>query len=237
MKHNCLIPSIPKNSILISVEGNIGSGKSTFLKKISESLDLSIIFEPAEKWQNIQSHNLLDEFYRDMNRWGYSFQTYVFLTRLQEIEEKISTTKDINIVERSVYTDKFCFAKALHTMGKITNLEWLMYCQWYDWLIENHVRPFNGIIYLQVDPKISFDRVYLRNRSEESGIPFDYISLLHEYHEDWLVRKNNISEKIAKIPVLTLDCNKDFEHTEEEWKKLVTSVNNFLENIIKIRSI
>ena len=52
----------PKSFI---VEGNIGAGKSTFLKIIQKHLDVQVVFEPHEKWQKvIDGQNLLDKFYK-----------------------------------------------------------------------------------------------------------------------------------------------------------------------------
>jgi deoxyadenosine/deoxycytidine kinase len=226
-----IIPNISPLSYLISVEGNIGSGKSTFLKKINQDLNFHIIYEPSEQWQNVKTHNLLDEFYKDMSRWAYSFQSYVFLTRLKAIETNINLNSPINIVERSVYTDKFCFAKVLHTLGHMTDLEWHMYTTWYDWIVEGYVYPMQGIIYLQVDPEVSFDRIHIRNRHEENKISIDYIKMLHDNHEDWLIHKKGLSEKLKNIPVLTLDCNQDFEHTQYEWDNILSKVKNFIKSI------
>ena len=64
------------------VEGNIGAGKSTFLKVINTFLNAQVVFEPHEKWQNVAGENLLDRFYADTQRWAYTFQTYAFITRI-----------------------------------------------------------------------------------------------------------------------------------------------------------
>ena len=48
----------------IIVEGNIGAGKSTLLHVIQRYLDVHVLFEPIDMWQNIDSkYNLLEQFY------------------------------------------------------------------------------------------------------------------------------------------------------------------------------
>lgn len=66
------------------VEGNIGAGKSTFLKVINTFLNAQVVYEPHEKWQNVGGENLLEKFYADTQRWAYTFQTYAFITRILE---------------------------------------------------------------------------------------------------------------------------------------------------------
>ena len=53
----------------VLVEGNIGSGKSTYLQHFSKlRKDVDIITEPVDKWRDLNSHNLLHMMYEDPNR-------------------------------------------------------------------------------------------------------------------------------------------------------------------------
>jgi hypothetical protein len=46
-----------------------------------------VVPEPVDKWQNVGNGkvNLLGEFYKDPNRFAYTFQNYVFLTRMVQV--------------------------------------------------------------------------------------------------------------------------------------------------------
>ena len=70
------------NNRLLILEGNIGAGKSTFLKILGEEFDLEIVPEPTDKWQKIGDDNLLNLFYKDTSRWAYTFQSYAFISRI-----------------------------------------------------------------------------------------------------------------------------------------------------------
>ena len=60
----------------VLVEGNIGSGKSTYLQHFSGSRHqdkVEVVMEPVEKWRNLNSHNLLQMMYEDPSRsWSLS---------------------------------------------------------------------------------------------------------------------------------------------------------------------
>ena len=45
------------------------------------------------------------------------------------------------------------------------------------------------IVYLRTSPEVAFDRMMGRGRKEESGAPIDYLRLLHDVHEDWLINQ------------------------------------------------
>jgi len=79
------------------IEGNIGAGKSTFLRLLDQRLQIDPVFEPHDKWQNVgDGENLLEKFYTDIRRWAYTFQTYAFVTRVLEQERQVHNCKTSN---------------------------------------------------------------------------------------------------------------------------------------------
>ncbi len=193
------------------VEGNIGAGKSTFLKKMGSYLKTQLVYESLEAWQNVGGESLFEAYYKDGKRWAYTFQTYAFMTRIIALEEQVKKNeKPFLLAERSVFAD-YCFAKNWHDLGMITDLEWTLYNDWFLWLVENRMEKPAGFIYLRADPKICFERLSQRNRIEEKLISLDYLQLIHDKHEAWLIHKQNVFSFVRDVPVLVLDCNKDFE--------------------------
>ena len=95
------------------IEGNIGVGKSTFLGIVARALAVQPVYEPHTKWQSIDgTENLLDLFYKDTPRWAYTFQSYAFISRIREQQDHIRKNPYLpQVVERSVYSDRYCFAK------------------------------------------------------------------------------------------------------------------------------
>ena len=64
------------------VEGNIGAGKSTFLRLVKQEIPLQLVYEPLKEWQEVEGENLLEKFYQDIPRWTYTFHSYTFVTRV-----------------------------------------------------------------------------------------------------------------------------------------------------------
>ena len=214
------------------VEGNIGTGKSTLIEILKKNLNVDIVFEPIKKWQSIKGEqNLLDLFYKDIDRWAYTFQSYAFVTRVLEQEENFKkNVSGIQVLERSVYSDRYCFAKNCFELGKLTAMEWELYKEWFKWLVEGYTKRPDGFIYLKTKPEVCYSRILKRNRQEESAVPLDYIKLLHNKHENWLVEKIGVEEDnfISEVPVLSLECNNDFENCEKEQERLVRNIASFL---------
>jgi deoxyadenosine/deoxycytidine kinase len=231
MAHQTTMTAQPKQRTII-VEGNIGSGKSTFLKIIKEQLNLHVVYEPLHKWKNVGGggENILEKFYVDTKRWAYTFQTYAFVTRVLEQEEHARKyPSPLHIVERSVFSDRYCFAKNGFELGVMSLLEWQLYQEWFSWLVTQYVPRPDGFIYLRTEPTTCYERIAKRARYEEVSVTLDYLQQLHEKHEDWLIAKNSIDPILQDVPVLVLPCDEEFELDLEQQQKHVATIVAFLE--------
>ena len=178
---------------IISIEGNIGSGKTTFidnLKTTFEQSDLSknlycFLEEPINVWKSVKDlsgTNILELFYSNPGKYSFSFQMMAFLSRLKRIKEAIDKGSELIFTERCMLTDKNIFAKMLYDKKKMNHVEFIIYNTWFEEYTRNF--PLIEYIYLRTDPEIAFQRIQKRNRSEEK-ISFDYIQMCHKYHEEW----------------------------------------------------
>jgi len=212
------------------VDGNIGAGKSTFLRIVGEHIQIQTVQEPHEKWQSVvEDENLLHKFYNDAPRWAYTFQSYAFVTRVMEQQARAAVNPyHAQLLERSVFSDRYCFAKNAYELGFMNALEWKLYQEWFSWLVDNYVVRPSGFIYMHTSPEVCYQRLIKRNREEESGVPMEYLQQLHDKHEQWLVHKAGVADYLKDVPVLVLNCDVDFENNEAEQEKLLSQIISFV---------
>ena len=220
---------------IFSVEGNIGSGKSTLVKMLKEHLEIikntTVIYlpEPVSVWESIKAKdgkNAIEKYYENPEKYAFSFQMMAYISRIHQLRETLKKNDNVIIIsERSVFTDKEIFAKMLHDDGKIGDIEFNIYCKWFYEFVKDI--PVGGLIYVKTKPEICEKRVIIRNRKGET-IPLSYLQNCHKYHEDWL---NN-----EDLPVLTLNGNDDFiERLPPNWLKLIeVFINNLSPRIIEV---
>ena len=216
---------------IISVEGNIGSGKSTLVSKLSKCQIKNWYFlqEPVDEWKSIEDSNgdnILSKFYNNQKRYSYLFQNFAFITRVTKLHNLLSKIKSLFsnnyvIIERSIYSDKHVFAKKLRNDKLLSELEYNIYNYWFHSL--NYKMLVSGHIYLKVSPSISYERVLKRKRKEEDTIPLEYLSSLNDYHDDWL---NNTS-----VPTLIINCDEDFENNDKKYTEIKNNINSFIRNL------
>ena len=182
------------NYTLLSIEGNIGGGKSTLLQELKEYYKdiYTVLFidEPVTTWEKIKDQNgntMLKKFYADQEKYAFPFQMMAYISRLKmlrDIVKSVSLEKDkhfIIITERSLYTDKYVFAKMLYDNGKIEHVNYQIYLNWFDTFSKDF--PIEKIIYVKTSPEICHKRILKRSRIGEDVIPLEYLQSCNHYHD------------------------------------------------------
>ncbi|KAI3460676.1 hypothetical protein Pfo_017339 [Paulownia fortunei] len=204
-----------KKRITLCVEGNISVGKTTFLQRIAnETLELrdlvEIVPEPIDKWQNVgpDHFNILDAFYAEPERYAYTFQNYVFVTRVMQERESSAGIKPLRLMERSVFSDRMVFVRAVHEAKWMNEMEISIYDSWFDPVVSSlpGLIP-DGFIYLRASPDTCHKRMMLRKRAEEGGVSMDYLQDLHEKHESWLFPFQSGNHGVLSVSKLPKDVD------------------------------
>lgn len=128
---------------------------------------------------------MLKKFYGNTQKYSFPFQMMAYVSRLALLKDAIRDHPNaIFISERSLFTDKFVFAKMLYDMGNIEDVCYQIYCMWFDSFIDEC--PVEQTIYVRTDPEICHHRTKLRGREGEEVIPLDYLKSCHAYHESMM---------------------------------------------------
>jgi deoxyadenosine/deoxycytidine kinase len=183
--------------MIITIQGNIGSGKSSFVSMLKQQYQNNPHFlfvdEPVNTWLQITDHegdNILSKFYKDKTKYAFSFQMVAYITRLSKLREAIRSKTPIIITERDLLCDRHVFAQMLYDDGDIEPIEFEIYKKWFDEFAEEVQTTHH--IYIQTSTKTAYERVNKRSRTEEVGqIPFEYLDRCCQYHNQWLLSLEN----------------------------------------------
>ena len=198
----------------IAVAGNIGVGKSTLVKYLSEELEWIPFYEP------VTENPYLADFYDDMQAWGFHSQIYFLMRRLR-IHKKLMEMKGSVIQDRSVYEDAEIFAHNLYLQDAINDRDYNTYRELYQVLVE-FLPPPDLVIYLRASVPTLLDRIAKRDRDYERTIPADYLADLNELYESWV-------QGFDLCPVLTVPCDDlDYVAKPQHLSLIVDKVNGIL---------
>lgn len=234
------------NNIIVSIEGNIGSGKSTLVEKLKSIYAIddnsynfnvdNIIFlqEPVNEWEDIKNENgntMLELFYKDQNKYAFSFQMMAYISRLSLLKKTCEENKNsIIITERSLFTDRDVFAKMLYDEKKISLENYTIYMKWFDTFI--NMFHISHIIYIDTSPNICFERIEKRNRNGESSIELSYLEQVHNYHLKMLEKFEE--SNLIKISTLSGNDNIFSKNIFDLWLDNVNSLFYQIGQKIKI---
>ncbi|KAJ6220660.1 hypothetical protein RDWZM_006472 [Blomia tropicalis] len=253
----------PATFYRICIEGNIGCGKTSILKRLAkeygyfdydeevwrprsddlENVDLVISPEPLNQWISVPppassstSVNLLKRMYSNPKRWGFTFEHYSQFTRYNQIKsvynehcEKATNDqnlKTMHILERSIFSNRFCFVENFYKSGEIEQFEYQILDEWFRQLISKPESLVNKFIYLQTAPQTVYDRILNRARTEEEAIPLEYLLKIHNYHERLFnnFELNNWSNLHRPFPkVVLIDGNQPLEEVYRQVEKHIFS--------------
>ena len=197
-------PSKPVDRMFIGIAGMIGAGKSTLARALGEHLDFDVYYEP------VADNEYLEDFYRDTARYSFAMQIYLLNRRFQQHQEIIWKSRSA-IQDRTIYEDSI-FAKMLVQIGLMDERDYRTYQSLFDHMSNFMCRP-NVIVYLDVKPERSMERIKSRSRGVESGITMEYLEALYAGY------KGFIDDISRVLPVISVDY--DRFGTAEEMAEVI----------------
>lgn len=211
---------------IISIEGNIGSGKSTLVEGLKQKYKgqehICFLQEPVDEWSCVRDNDgktILEKYYGNQERYAFSFQMMAYISRLAQLKNAIKKGYQVIITERCVYTDKMVFAQMLYDDKKIEEVEYQIYLKWFTEFIDE--LPEFHYVYVKTRPTIAHARVNKRSRKGETEIPLDYLEKCHHYHETWM-------KSIPSNNILSLHGDIDTDTYPDEREKWYGMIYQFL---------
>ena len=226
------------NYTIISIEGNIGSGKSTLLSNLREhfkdNVDIVFLKEPVDEWAKIKDKNgitILEKFYADQEKYSFSFQMMAYVSRIKElrttVKEKMKNSQKpfVIITERSLYTDKMVFAKMLFDTGKIEDVNYQIYLNWFDTFSDEF--PVHKVVYVKTAPEKCHKRIVKRSREGEDNIPLSYLKSCSFYHDNMLDK--NLSTCVCETQ-LVLNGNVNIYENTKQLDRWIEEITQFMQS-------
>ena len=176
----------------ITVAGNIGVGKSSLVRRLSNQLRWQPFFEPEA------NNPYLADFYKDMNAWSFHSQIF-FLGHRLRVYRDISDCVDSVILDRSLYEDAEIFAYNLFLNGSMSRRDYETYDTIYHSALEFLPMP-DLVIYLRASVETLVDRIHQRGREYERSIDPNYLEQLNKLYESWI-------SGFSMCPVLTVPAD------------------------------
>jgi len=204
--------------VILTIDGNIGCGKTGVLNHLHKNYKYPIDLEPVDNWQKHLNLIYNNENSENLNLSNiFNFQVRIWLDRCW-IQNKIETS--LILVERSPSFIKNVFIKNAINDNDITQNE----ADILDYLHNktNYLWENNIYIYLQSNPNSCLNRIKKRNRNSEDKITIEYLNKIHELHEKhFLNKKDELNNK--NIYIINVE-NKTIQMIANEVNEIIKNI-------------
>ena len=194
--------------------GNIGAGKSSLVKLLSERLGFRPYYEP------VAENPYLEDFYKDMRTWAFQSQLFFLSYRLRSHRDLMQDPHSV-VQDRSLYEDAEVFARNLHEQGTMSDRDWETYSGLYRTMAELLPAP-DLDIYIRASVDTLKSRIAMRGRGFESSIPDDYLAGLNRLYDSWI-------EGFDLAPILVVPGDRlDFVAQSNDLEAITSKVEDRL---------
>lgn len=198
----------------VAVAGNIGAGKSSLTRLLSNYFKWEAYFE------RVDDNPYLSDFYEDMQRWSFNLQVF-FLSSRFEHQKLIEQSPHSVVQDRSIYEDAEIFARNLYEMGLMPSRDYENYVALFE-IMTSYLRPPDLLVYLRASVPTLVDHIQSRGREFESTIRIEYLQRLNKHYEDWVDRYDLGNKIIIDVDEL------DFVNVNTDQQEIISRIESRL---------
>ncbi len=198
----------------IGVAGNIGCGKTTLTRMLSEH------YGWVPKYESVTYNPYLEDYYKDIPRWSFNLEVYFLEQRFQDVID-ISRSKETIIQDRTIFEGVYVFTANNHEMGNLSDRDFETYMRLFNSMM-SMVRTPDLMIYLRSSIPHLISQIQKRGREYEQTMSIDYLASLNEKYEKFIGED-------YKGKVLVIDADDlDFENRPEDFRMITEKIDSEL---------
>ena len=197
----------------IGIAGNIGSGKTTLTRMLSEH------YGWTPKYEAVTYNPYLEDYYKDIKRWSFNLEVYFLQQRFRDVLE-IASSDDVIIQDRTIFEGVYIFVANNKSMGNLSDRDYETYMDLFK-LMMSLVKAPDLLIYIRSSVPHLVSQIQKRGREYEKSIELDYLEGLNNRYEQW------ISEYPGRVLVIDAD-GLDFQNRPEDFALITDKIDSEL---------
>lgn len=185
----------------VTIEGNIGAGKTTLAHLLSKHFDARLVLE------QFADNPFLPKFYENPQQFAFPLELFFMAERYKQLKELVQQ-KDLF---QSLTISDYLFTKCLlFAKVNLSEEEFRLYQRLFDIMYQQLIQP-DIVIYLHAPVNKLQQNIRKRNRSYEQNIPDDYLFNIQETYTNY-IRQHRL--KTIVIDVTSADFLGNEKHLQ-----------------------
>jgi len=198
-----------KNSYVV-IEGNIGAGKTSLCKMISEELNAKLILE------KFADNPFLPKFYKNRDRYSFQLELSFLAERYYQLNEELTS---LDLFKSFSIADYYFMKSLIFAKATLKEDEYSLYRQIFNIIYKSIPKP-DLYVYLHLDIENLIGNIKNRGREYEQNISEDYLRMIQQGYYDFFKQQNDMS-------ILIIDANNiDFVKNSDDYERIKEYIFN-----------
>ena len=195
----------------IAIEGNIGAGKTSLAKMMSDEFNAKIVLE------RFADNPFLPKFYEDNERYAFPLEMSFLADRYQQLSDDLA---QFDLFKNLIVSDYYIFKSLIFAQVTLQKEEYLLYRKMFDLMYKEITKP-DLYVYLYQNTERLLKNIKKRGREYEQNISPDYLNKIHSGYHNFINTQHDLNILIIDVSEL------DFVNNTKDYEFVIKKINNY----------
>ncbi|MCI2229193.1 2-amino-4-hydroxy-6-hydroxymethyldihydropteridine diphosphokinase [Polaribacter sp. MSW13] len=192
----------------IAIEGNIGAGKTSLTKMISDEFNAKIVLE------RFADNPFLPKFYEDKERYAFPLEMSFLADRYQQLSDDLA---QFDLFKNFIVSDYYIFKSLIFAQITLQKEEYLLYRKMFDLMYKEITKP-DLYVYLYQNTERLLENIKNRGREYEQNIQAEYLQKIHDGYKNFIKTEKNLN-------ILLIDVSEiDFVKNKKDYNYIINKI-------------
>lgn len=192
----------------IAIEGNIGAGKTSLSKMMSDDFNAKVVLE------RFADNPFLPKFYEDKERFAFPLEMSFLADRYQQLTDDLA---QLDLFKNFVISDYYIFKSLIFAQITLHKDEYLLYRKMFDIMYKEITKP-DLYVYLYQNSERLLENIKKRGRDYEQNIEASYLQKIHDGYKNFINTQQDLN-------VLVIDVSElDFVNNSDDYTKIINQI-------------
>ena len=195
----------------IAIEGNIGAGKTSLSKMMSDEFNAKVVLE------RFADNPFLPKFYEDEERFAFPLEMSFLADRYQQLTDDLA---QFDLFKNLIVSDYYIFKSLIFAQVTLQKEEYKLYRKMFDLMYKEITKP-DLYVYLYQNTDRLIKNIQKRGRKYEQNISADYLDKIHNGYNNFIKTQQNLNTLIIDVSQL------DFVNSSDDYNFIIQTINNY----------
>jgi deoxyadenosine/deoxycytidine kinase len=192
----------------IAIEGNIGAGKTSLSKMMSDEFNAKVVLE------RFAENPFLPKFYEDKERFAFPLEMSFLADRYQQLSDDLA---QLDLFKNFVISDYYIFKSLIFAQITLQKDEYVLYRKMFDMMYKEITKP-DLYVYLYQNTDRLLENIKKRGRDYEQNIKPDYLQKIHDGYRSFISTQQNLNTIIIDVSEI------DFVNNTDDYTSFINQI-------------